>query len=105
MGIPGVYFAAVSDGAEFREFQLLYAVRWGETANLQGEFRRAVEQYKPTWFALPPAVQPDLEYCYLPDRFRRVSTVNDPSIVRVQCVRSEQRSVYPLDDDLSWSFA
>jgi len=76
MGIPGVYFAAISDGAEFREYQLLYGVRWGKTANLQGQFRRAVEQYKPTWFALPPGVQPDREYCYLPDRFRRVSTVN-----------------------------
>ena len=76
MGIPGVYFAAISDRAEFREFQLLYGVRWGETANLQGQFRRAVEQYKPTWFALPPGIQPDREYCYLPDRFRRVSTVN-----------------------------
>ena len=76
MGIPGVYFAAISDGAEFRQFQLLYAVRWGETANLQGQFRRAVEQYKPTWFALPPGIQPDREYCYLPDRFRLVSTFN-----------------------------
>ena len=76
MGIPGVYFAAISDRAEFREFQLLYGVRWGETANLQGQFRRAVEQYKPTWFALPPGIQPDREYCYLPDRFRRVSTFN-----------------------------
>ena len=76
MGIPGVYFAAISDRAEFREFQLLYAVRWGETANLQGQFRRAVEQYKPTWFALPPGIQPDHEYCYLPDRFRLVSTAN-----------------------------
>ena len=77
MGVPGVYFAAISDGAEFREFQLLYKVRWGETANLQGQFRRAVEQYRPTWFALPPGMQPDREYCYLPDRFRRVSTFND----------------------------
>ena len=77
MGIPGVYFAAISDRAEFREFQLLYRVRWGETANFQGQFRRAVEQYKPTWFALPPGIQPDREYCYLPDRFRRVSTIND----------------------------
>ena len=77
MGFPGVYFAAISDRAEFREFQLLYKVRWGETANLQGQFRRAVEQYKPTWFALPPGIQPDREYCYLPDRFRRVSTFND----------------------------
>jgi hypothetical protein len=77
MGIPGVYFAAISDKAEFREFQVLYGVRWGETANLQGQFRRAVEQYKPTWFALPPGIQPDREYCYLPDRFRRVSTFND----------------------------
>lgn len=77
MGIPGVYFAAIADRAEFREFQLLYGVRWGETANLQGQFRRAVEQYKPTWFALPPGIQPDREYCYLPDRFRQVSTFND----------------------------
>ena len=76
MGIPGVYFAAISDGVEFREFQLLYGVRWGETANLQGQFRRDVEQYKPTWFALPPGIQPDREYCYLPERFRQVSTVN-----------------------------
>jgi Dolichyl-phosphate-mannose-protein mannosyltransferase len=77
MGIPTVYFAAISDGAEFREFQLLYGVRWGETANLEGQFRRAVEQYKPTWFALPPGIQPDREYCYLPDRFLRVSTINE----------------------------
>ena len=77
MGIPDVYFAAISDGAEFREFQLLYGVRWGETANLQGQFRRAVEQYKPTWFALPPGIQPGREYCYLPDRFRLVSTFNE----------------------------
>jgi hypothetical protein len=76
MGIPGVYFAAISDRAEFREFKLLYGVRWGETASLQGQFRRAVEQYMPTWFALPPGIQPDREYCYLPDRFRRISTVN-----------------------------
>jgi 4-amino-4-deoxy-L-arabinose transferase-like glycosyltransferase len=76
MGIPGVYFAAISDRAEFREYQVLYGVRWGETANLQGQFRRDVEQYKPTWFALPPGIQPDREYCYLPDRFRQVSTVN-----------------------------
>lgn len=77
MGSPGVYFAAISDGAEFRQFQLLYALRWGETANLQGQFRRDVEQYKPTWFALPPGIQPDREYCYLPDRFRRVSMFNE----------------------------
>ena len=77
IGIPGVYFAAISDRAEFREFQLLYGVRWGETSNLVGQFRHAVEQYKPTWFALPPGIQPNLEYCYLPDRFRRVSTFND----------------------------
>ncbi len=77
MGIPAVYFAAISDGAEFREFQLLYGVRWGETANLQGQFRRAVEQYRPTWFALPPGMRPDREYCYLPDRFLRVSTINE----------------------------
>ena len=76
MGIPGVYFAAISDRAEFREFQVLYGARWGKTTNLQGQFRRAVEQYKPTWFALPPGIQPDHEYCYLPDRFRRVSTFN-----------------------------
>ena len=42
MGIPGVYFAAISDRAEFRQFQLLYALRWGNTANFQGQFRRAV---------------------------------------------------------------
>jgi 4-amino-4-deoxy-L-arabinose transferase-like glycosyltransferase len=77
MGIPSVYFAAISDGAEFREFQLLYGVRWGNTANLQGQFRRAVEQYKPTWFALPPGIQPGRKYCYLPDRFLRVSTINE----------------------------
>ena len=76
IGIPGVYFAVISDRAEFREFQLLYGIGWGKAANLQGQFRRAVEQYKPTWFALPPGIQPDREYCYLPDRFRRVSTVN-----------------------------
>ena len=76
MGIPGVYFAAISDRAEFREFRLLYMVRLGETANFRSQFRRAVEQYKPTWFALPPGMQPAREYCYLPDRFRRVSTVN-----------------------------
>jgi Dolichyl-phosphate-mannose-protein mannosyltransferase len=76
MGIPGVYFAVISDEAEFREFQVLYAVPWGEVASLQGQFRRAVEQYKPTWFALPPGIEPDREYCYLPDRFRRVSTFN-----------------------------
>jgi 4-amino-4-deoxy-L-arabinose transferase-like glycosyltransferase len=76
MGTPGVYFAVISDRAEFREFQLLYGVRWGDTANLEGQFRRAVEQYKPTWFALPPGIQPDREYCYLPDRFRQVSTFN-----------------------------
>ena len=76
MGIPGVYFAAISDRAEFREFQLLYGVKFGGAANFQGQFRRAVERYKPTWFALPPGIQPDREYCYLPDRFRRVSTVN-----------------------------
>ena len=77
MGLPGVYFAAISDRAEFRQFQVLAAVRWGETANLQGQFRRAVEQFKPTWFALTPGIQPDREYCYLPDRFRRVSTFNE----------------------------
>ena len=77
MGIPAVYFAAISDGAEFREFRLLYGVRWGETASLQSQFRRAVEQYKPTWFALPLGMQPDREYCYLPDRFLRVSTINE----------------------------
>ena len=77
MGIPGVYFAAISDGAEFRAYQVLYGLRWGQTTNLKGQFDRAVEQYKPTWFALPPGMQPDREYCYLPDRFRRVSTVND----------------------------
>jgi hypothetical protein len=77
MGIPAVYFAAISDGAEFREFQLLYAVRWSETANLKSQFRRAVEQYNPTWFALPLGMQPDREYCYLPDRFLRVSTINE----------------------------
>ena len=76
MGIPGVYFAAISDGAEFRVYQVLYGVRWGQTTNLQGQFDRAVEQYKPTWFALPPGIQPDREYCYLPVRFRRVSTFN-----------------------------
>ena len=76
MGIPGVYFAAISDRAEFREFQLLYGIGWGKAANLQGQFRRAVEQYKPTWFALPPGIQPDHEYCYLPDRFRLVSTAS-----------------------------
>jgi hypothetical protein len=77
MGIPTVYFAAITDGAEFRQYQLLNEVRWGEAANLQGQFRRAVEQYKPTWFALPPGIQPDREYCYLPDRFLRVSTINE----------------------------
>ena len=76
IGVPGVYFATISDGAEFREFQLLYGAQWGETANLQGQFRRAVEQYKPTWFALLPGMQPDRMYCYLPDRFRRVWTAN-----------------------------
>ena len=74
MGTPSVYFAAISDGAEFRYYQVLYGVRWGDTAQLQPQFRRDVEQYKPTWFALPPAIQPDREYCYLPVRFRRVST-------------------------------
>ena len=77
MGSPGVYFAAISDGAEFRQFQLLYTLRWGEIEDFQGQFRRAVEQYKPTWFALPPGIQPDSEYCYLPDRFRPVSTFNE----------------------------
>ena len=82
MGIPGVYFAVISDRAEFREFQVLYGARWSTTANLQGQFRRAVEQYKPTWFALPPGMQPGREYCYLPDRFRRVSTFNDEVFYR-----------------------
>jgi 4-amino-4-deoxy-L-arabinose transferase-like glycosyltransferase len=77
MGIPAVYFAAIADGAEFRQSQLLYGVRWGNTASLQSQFRRAVEQYNPTWFALPPGMQPDSEYCYLPDRFLRVSTINE----------------------------
>ena len=76
MGIPGVYFATVADGAEFRYSQVLYGVRWGSTADLQERFRRAVEQYKPTWFALPTGIQPYREYCYLSVRFRRVSTVN-----------------------------
>ena len=82
MGTPGVYFAAISDKAEFREFQVLYAARWSTTANLQGQFRRAVEQYKPTWFALPPGMQPGREYCYLPDRFRRVSAFNEEVFYR-----------------------
>jgi 4-amino-4-deoxy-L-arabinose transferase-like glycosyltransferase len=77
IGIPAVYFAAISDGAEFRQFQLLYGVRWGQTASLQNQFRRAVEQYKPTWFALPLGMQPDSEFCYLPDRFLQVSTINE----------------------------
>ena len=77
MGIPGVYFAVISDGAEFREYLVLYGAQWSITTNLTGQFRRAVEQYKPTWFALPPGMQPGHEYCYLPDRFRRVSTFND----------------------------
>ena len=76
MGIPAVYFATISDRAEFRQFQVLNGVRWGGTAYLQDQFRRAVEQYNPTWFALPPGIEPDREYCYLPDRFRRVSTFN-----------------------------
>ena len=76
MGIPGVYFAAISDGAEFRQFRLLYGATWSGTAIYRGQFRRDVEQYKPTWFALPPGLQPGREYCYLPDRFRRVSTFN-----------------------------
>ena len=82
MGSPGVYFAVISDRAEFREFQVLYGVHWSAATNLQGQFRRAVEQYKPTWFALPPGIQPDHEYCYLPDRFRRVSTFNDEVFYR-----------------------
>ena len=106
MGIPAVYFAAISDGAEFRQFQLLVGVKWGETANLQGQFRRAVEQYKPTWFALPPGIQPDHEYCYLPDRFRLVSTFNEQISSGLNASRSElEGSVCPLDDDLSWGFA
>ena len=78
MGIPGVYFAVISDRAEFREIQPLYGLGsgWYDAAKVQRQFRRDVEQYKPTWFALPPGMQPDQEYCYLPDRFRRVSTVN-----------------------------
>jgi 4-amino-4-deoxy-L-arabinose transferase-like glycosyltransferase len=76
MGVSGVYFAALSDGAEFREYTLLNGVTWGSTTNLQDQFRRDVEQYKPTWFALPLGMQPDHAYCYLPDRFREVSVVN-----------------------------
>ena len=95
MGVPGVYFAAISDGAEFREFQLLYKVKWGKATNLQGQFRRAVEQYKPTWFALPPGMQPDHEYCYLPDRFRRVSTFNDKVLPGLN-VESQSSVVYVL---------
>ena len=76
MGIPKVYFAVISDRAEFREYQVLHGIQWAKATNLTGQFRRAVEQYKPTWFALPPGMQPGHEYCYLPDRFRRVSTVN-----------------------------
>ena len=95
MGVPGVYFAAISDGAEFREFQLLYKVKWGKATNLQGQFRRAVEQYKPTWFALPPGMQPDHEYYYLPDRFRRVSTFNDEVLPGLN-VESQSSVVYVL---------
>ena len=96
MGIPGVYFAAISDGAEFRQFQLLYALPWGKTENLQGQFRRAVEQYKPTWFALPPGIQPDREYCYLPDRFRQVSTFNEQISSGLNAAGESWRVAYVL---------
>jgi 4-amino-4-deoxy-L-arabinose transferase-like glycosyltransferase len=76
MGVPAVYFAAISDGADYREWQLLFGLQWGDTTSLQAQFRRFVEQYKPTWFALPLGISPNHEYCYLPDRFRQVSTVN-----------------------------
>ena len=36
MGIPGVYFAAISDRAEFREFQLLYGVTVGRDRKSSG---------------------------------------------------------------------
>ena len=97
MGIPGVYFAVISDRAEFREFQLLYGLGlgWYDIANLESQFRRAVRQYKPTWFALPPGIQPDREYCYLPDRFRRVSTFND-EVSPGLSVESQSSVVYVL---------
>jgi 4-amino-4-deoxy-L-arabinose transferase-like glycosyltransferase len=85
MGISGVYFAALSAGAEFREYQLLEGVTYGSSAYLQAEFpalqaqfRRDVGQYNPTWFALPLGMRPDRSYCFLPDRFREVSVVNVP---------------------------
>jgi 4-amino-4-deoxy-L-arabinose transferase-like glycosyltransferase len=76
IGVPAVYFAAVSDGAEYREWRLMYALTWGDTTDLKAQFRHYVEQYRPTWFALPIGVSPDREFCYLPDRFRQVSTIN-----------------------------
>jgi hypothetical protein len=76
MGISGVYFATISDDAQFRKYQLLEGVTWGDTQNLQSQFRLAVERYNPTWFALPPGMNPEHEYCYLNVRFRRVSAIN-----------------------------
>jgi hypothetical protein len=76
MGVPAVYFAAISAGAEYREWRLLFGLQWGDTTNLQPQFRRFVVQYEPTWFALPLGISPVREYCYLPDRFDKVATVN-----------------------------
>jgi 4-amino-4-deoxy-L-arabinose transferase-like glycosyltransferase len=76
IGVQAVYFAALSADAEYREWRVLFGVKWGDTTTLQAQFRGDVEQYKPTWFALPLDISPAREYCYLPDRFRQVSTVN-----------------------------
>jgi 4-amino-4-deoxy-L-arabinose transferase-like glycosyltransferase len=76
MGMQTVYFAAISDRAEYRDWRLLAKMPWGDTTGLQAQFRRFVEQYKPTWFALPLGISPARQFCYLPDRFRRVSAVS-----------------------------
>ena len=58
MGIPGVYFAAISDRAEFREFQLLYGVAVGRDRKSSGPVsprRRAVQADVVCFAARDPA--------------------------------------------------
>jgi 4-amino-4-deoxy-L-arabinose transferase-like glycosyltransferase len=95
IGVPSVYFATLADDAEFREYQLLTGVIWPDRRDYEGQFRRSVEQYQPTWFALPPAMDPYREYCYLPVRFRRVSAV-DVQVAFGHNVASQSSVAYTL---------
>lgn len=73
VGIPEVYFAAVSNGNPLRYWRPLFGLRYEVTESHRRVFRASITRFDPSWMVLPSGVRPTSEFAFLDRRFHQVS--------------------------------